>query len=54
MAHLVLLLRVARPHSYAWADDATITTPDRNNLMAGSYTVTVTDAFGCQVVATYT
>ena len=42
------------PYSYAWADDATITTPDRNNLMAGSYTVTVTDAFGCQVVATYT
>jgi len=36
------------PYSFAWSDDATITTEDRPNLAGGTYTVTVTDQPGCQ------
>jgi hypothetical protein len=39
-------------YTYAWADGATDRV--RNNLAAGSYTVTATDARGCNLVATYT
>ncbi|MBX7108056.1 MAG: T9SS type A sorting domain-containing protein [Chitinophagales bacterium] len=35
------------PYGYLWNDGAT--TEDRTNLPAGTYTVTVTDAHGCQV-----
>lgn len=36
------------PYSFAWSDDAAITTEDRPNLAGGIYTVTVTDQPGCQ------
>lgn len=39
-------------YTYAWADGASGRI--RNNLAAGSYTVTVTDAVGCDLVAAYT
>ncbi len=35
-------------YTFAWSDDATITTEDRPNLGGGIYTVTVTDQPGCQ------
>lgn len=38
-------------YTYAWADG--VTGRIRNNLAAGNYTVTVTDAQGCNLVATY-
>ncbi|MDX2362470.1 MAG: T9SS type A sorting domain-containing protein [Crocinitomicaceae bacterium] len=40
------------PYTYAWSNTAT--TQDVANLLAGTYTVTVTDANGCQATATYT
>ncbi|MBC6993809.1 SdrD B-like domain-containing protein [Neolewinella lacunae] len=39
-------------YTYAWTNGAT--TRNIQGLVAGSYTVTVTDARGCQLVATYT
>lgn len=38
------------PFTYSWADDGTIFTKDRTGLTPGNYTVTVTDANGCQDV----
>ncbi len=38
-------------YTYAWADG--VSGRVRNNLTAGSYTVTVTDAAGCNLVATF-
>lgn len=35
------------PLSYAWSDPAAQTTPCAQNILAGCYTVTVTDANGC-------
>ncbi len=40
------------PYNYAWSNGATAA--QANNLVAGSYTVTVTDANGCTVTATAT
>ncbi len=40
------------PYTYEWNNDET--GPVINNLTAGDYTVTVTDANDCSVVATYT
>lgn len=42
------------PYSYAWSDDATVTTQDRTGLDPGDYTVTVTDANSCSKQATIT
>ena len=42
------------PYTYKWADDALKNTALRTNLSAGSYTVTVTDAFNCIATETYT
>lgn len=39
-------------YTYAWSDGST--TPNRNNLPAGTYTVTVTDIEGCTAVASAT
>lgn len=39
--------------SYAYDWGGGTTTEDRTNLAAGSYTVTVTDGFGCSVSGTY-
>lgn len=36
------------PHTYNWNDPAGQTTPTARNLAPGNYTVTVTDANGCQ------
>ncbi|CAN5377977.1 hypothetical protein BH09BAC5_BH09BAC5_09380 [soil metagenome] len=41
------------PYTYLWAPGGQ-TTPAINNLCAGSYTITVTDAAGCQTTATIT
>jgi gliding motility-associated-like protein len=35
------------PYSYAWSGSAAGNTPSANNLSAGNYVVTVTDASGC-------
>ena len=40
------------PYSYWWG--AGVTSANRNNVMAGSYTVTVTDAHGCTATTTGT
>ncbi|WP_276134907.1 LamG-like jellyroll fold domain-containing protein [Polluticoccus soli] len=40
------------PYSYLW--NGNVTTEDRTNVPAGSYTVTVTDANGATFTATYT
>lgn len=34
-------------YTYTWVDNATVTSEDRNNLPAGTYTVFVTDSKGC-------
>ncbi|MFK7948584.1 MAG: hypothetical protein AB8G11_13420 [Saprospiraceae bacterium] len=39
------------PYSYSWSNGATASTI--NNLVAGSYTLTVTDASGCVKVSSY-
>ncbi|RPD39472.1 gliding motility-associated C-terminal domain-containing protein [Chitinophaga barathri] len=40
------------PYSYSWSSGATGATA--NNLIAGTYTCTITDANGCEVIATIT
>ncbi len=40
------------PYSYEWNDPNTQNTQTAENLFAGIYSVTVTDAVGCQVAAT--
>lgn len=40
------------PFTYSWADGPTV--PNRFNLVAGTYTVTITDANGCHKVLSYT
>ena len=40
------------PYNFSWSNGAT--TEDLSNLSAGTYTVTVTDANGCTVSASYT
>jgi uncharacterized protein YvpB len=44
------------PYTYLWSspDGFTADTKDIEDLAAGDYTVTVTDANGCEVTATYT
>ncbi len=37
------------PYSYVWQDDVSKTGPNRSNVPAGTYTVAVTDEFGCVV-----
>lgn len=53
------LLRVrnlggALPVSYSWSHNASLNADMATGLTAGSYTVTITDANGCQVSASYT
>jgi hypothetical protein len=45
-----------RTYTYAWTgpDEFTASTEDITVLAAGDYTVTVTDANGCEATATYT
>lgn len=40
------------PYTYAWNDPNSQVTPTANNLMAGIYSVTITDATGCEIAAT--
>lgn len=42
------------PYTYSWADDISETTANRTGLAPGNYTVTVTDANGCQDVESIT
>lgn len=42
------------PYTYAWADDGSVLTKDRTGLTPGNYTVTVTDANGCQDIESIT
>ena len=42
------------PLEFLWNDDAAQTTEMATNLLAGSYTVTITDADNCEVEATVT
>ncbi|WP_289046785.1 SprB repeat-containing protein, partial [uncultured Olleya sp.] len=35
------------PYSYIWNDTNNTTTQDLNNVIAGAYNVTITDANGC-------
>ncbi|MGB0863533.1 MAG: gliding motility-associated C-terminal domain-containing protein [Saprospiraceae bacterium] len=38
------------PYTFVWSHDATVTTDVANNLPAGTYIVTVTDALGCSAI----
>jgi hypothetical protein len=38
------------PYTYDWSHSATLNSPNALNLVAGSYSVKVTDAFGCFVL----
>ena len=40
------------PYSYTWSDGGNAT-PDRSNLIAGNYIVTISDANGCSLEQTY-
>ena len=40
------------PYSYSWSNDETV--EDLDGLAAGTYTLTVTDTDGCEIVASYT
>tara|TARA_R110002050_G_scaffold293172_5_gene449311 strand:+ start:5763 stop:19085 length:13323 start_codon:yes stop_codon:yes gene_type:complete len=40
------------PYTFAWSDDAAVTTEDRTAIDTGSYMVTITDANGCTYVET--
>lgn len=41
------------PYTYTWSNNSP-NNPQANNLAPGSYTLTLTDAFGCQDVETFT
>ena len=43
-----------QPYEYLWNDNAAQTTSTATNLTKGTYTVTVTDAKGCQAIETVT
>ena len=40
------------PYTFAWSDDAAVSTEDRTAIDTGSYMVTITDANGCTYVET--
>ena len=40
--------------TYQWSHDADLDTPQASGLAAGTYTLTVTNTFGCQTTETYT
>ncbi|MGQ1786549.1 PKD domain-containing protein [Saccharicrinis sp. GN24d3] len=40
------------PYTISWADDAAVTTFRRDDLLAGSYSFTITDASGCDTTIT--
>ncbi|MBL0247893.1 MAG: choice-of-anchor L domain-containing protein [Chitinophagales bacterium] len=42
------------PYTYQWADNILLNTNTRTNLSAGVYNLTVTDAFGCSDIKTFT
>ncbi len=42
------------PYTYLWSTIPPQTTPDVNNLSAGSYTVTITEGFGCAQTSSVT
>lgn len=42
------------PYTYLWSTVPPQTTPDVNNLSAGSYTVTITEGFGCAQTSSVT
>lgn len=39
-----------QPYTYMWSHDPGLTGPDATGLSGGEYRITVTDAFGCEVV----
>lgn len=42
------------PYTYSWTTTPTQTTPDVSNLTAGSYSVTITEGYGCAQTANVT
>ena len=38
------------PYTFAWSDDGTVTSEDRTDLAAGTYSVTIVDANSCQTI----
>ncbi len=42
------------PYTYSWSDDISVSSANRSNLSTGVYTLTTTDANGCQVVESFT
>ncbi len=47
-------IALVAPYTYLWSDGASQTTDQASNLIAGDYTVTVTDNNGCTVTQTTT
>ena len=47
----VIIINGNNSYSYSWNDPASQSTPTATNLSPGVYTVTATDVFGCELIA---
>lgn len=48
----VVITNGSNSYNYSWNDPASQSTPTASNLAPGVYTVTATDVFGCELIAT--